>query len=248
MVPSPSNSIKARPRACPLNGSGPSSLGSAPRCSAISGCSTGGVAAISSFVGPVASFPVGFSLSGDASVSEGCADCGRTCLRSGSGAVSAFSSTTRRPRTSRTCSATNSDRRPVIRCVWSIDNRSLGISSGRGAYSVSPRTRRATSASRQVITPFSSSLKAGVADAANARTRFSISSGSPRRAAASIVAFSSPSFRVGRKTNPSRTPTSSPSTSTVPSFFTDAIRFFVSFNLRLKCAARRSIKRSDRRS
>ena len=234
----------------------------------MSGCSTGGVAAISSFVGPVKSvpagsfpagsfpvrsFPVGssaadFSLSGDASANGGCDGCGRAGLRSGSGAVSAFSSTTRRPSTSRTCSATNSDNRPVIRCVWSIDNRSLGINSGRGAYSVSPFTRRATSASRQVITPFSSSLKAGVADAANARTRFSISSGSPRRAAASIVAFSSPSFRVGRKTNPSRTPTSSPSTSTVPSFLTDAIRFFVSFNLRLKCAARRSIKRSDRRS
>ena len=69
----------------------------------------------------------------------------------------------------------------------------------------------------------------------------------PRLAAARMVDFSSPSESVGWKTKPSSTPTSSPSTRTVPSVFTEAIKFFFSFNLRLKCAARRSTNLSDNR-
>ena len=217
--------------------------GSGVGISTISGCSAGGVAAISSFGGPSSASATGVSPASLVGSLAGFAN-----GASSAGDASGVSRITNRPNTSRTCSATNSDKRRVSRWVWSIDNKSLATNSGRGAYSPSPLTSRATLDSRQLISPFSDSRNAGVADAAKARTRASISSGRPRRAAARIVAFSSPSVNVGWNWNPSSLPTSSPSTSTVPSLLTDAIKFFVSFNLLLKCAARLSTNRSDSRS
>ena len=86
--------------------------------------------------------------------------------------------------------------------------------------------------------------QAGVAEITSAATLRSISSGRPLRAADKIIARSSlsptPAFRLGTKVKPVNVPTSSPSTSTVPSSLTAAIKFADSFSLRDRCAARLS--------
>ena len=111
---------------------------------------------------------------------------------------------------------------------------------------------RAISAPRQLTTPFSSTENAGDADMTKADTRRSISSGRPFRAADKIIVRSSLSkpllLTFGINVKPLRVPTSSPSTNTVPSSRTAAIKFADSFILLLRCAARLSTKRWVRRS